>query len=92
MNPIKTLISGAHAYILFKDAYDDYINFFASRPNATADCDIFCVMSPSYVLDKPLFIQHSGEKSMNKHVGYIFYGDHEIPPAGFETIDKYGLS
>ncbi len=26
---------------------------------------------------------------MNKHVGYILYGDHKNPPDGFPTIDYY---
>lgn len=92
INPITTLISGAHAYIIFKSAYDAYINFFSNRPTATADCAIFSSLGHSYVLDKPLFIQYSKNKSMNKHIGYIFYGDHDTPPEGFETIDKYKLS
>lgn len=91
MNPITTLICGSHSYILFREAYDDYINFFYHRPNATADCDVFCAMKPSFVLNKPLFIQYSGNKSMNNHIGYIFYGDHESPPNGFEEIDNYGI-
>lgn len=88
INNITTIISGSHAYILFKEGYDDYINFFTKNPNATADCHVFYKIQPSYILNKPLFIQYSNNKSMNNHVGYIYYGDHKTPPIGFKKIEN----
>ena len=82
-------ISGSHSYILFKSGYDKYLEFFEENPTGRADNTIFASVGKSYVLNYPLFIQYSESKSMNKHIGYIFYGDHQNPPAGFPTIDWY---
>jgi hypothetical protein len=56
INKIETIISGSHSYILFKSAYDDYINYMSNNINATADCNIFYILQPGYILNKPLFI------------------------------------
>lgn len=83
-------ISGSHAYILFENGYDDYLAFFEDNPLGRADNNIFSSMSKSYILNYPLFIQYSETKSMNRHIGYIFYGDHQTPPEGFPTIKEIG--
>ena len=80
-------ICGSHAYLLFKDGYDKYLNYFAVRKDGKADNDIYQVMN-AYILDKPLFIQYSKQKSMNNHIGYIYYGNHTIPPKNFISIEE----
>jgi hypothetical protein len=56
-NAISTYtISGSHAYILRRESYDIWLDFFMRNPNATADNRIFQVIPHSYILDKPLFI------------------------------------
>lgn len=81
-------ISGSHAYILFENGYDQYLDFFKKNPFKTADNMIFSVVSPSYILNYPLFIQYSNTPSMNGHTGYIFYGDNKTPPRGFLTMKQ----
>lgn len=82
-NSITTNISGSHSYVLFKSAYDRYINYVVNHPKATADGLIYNNLGISLVTHHPIFIQYSDKKSMNNHVGYIFYGDHKTPPHGF---------
>ena len=62
------------------------MKYFADHPNGKADNEIFFEMKPSYVIDYPLFIQYAAKKSMNGHVGYIYYGDHAEPPKGFSKV------
>lgn len=81
-------ISGSHAYILFKSGYDQYLKFFANNKEGRADNNIYQAVKNSYILSQPLFIQYSQTKSMNNHIGYIFYGDHDNPPQGFQTINE----
>lgn len=85
-NKITSIISGAHSYVIFKDAYSQYIDYMTNNNNAKADNEIFQIINHSYVINYPLFIQYSKQKSMNKHIGYIYYGDHIIPPENFEEI------
>ena len=87
-NRIQTWkISGAHAYVLMKQSYDVWLSFFRRNPYATADNMIFQSVPNSYILDKPLFIQYSQKCSMNRHSGYIYFGDHRLPPPGFKRIE-----
>lgn len=90
-NKITTgTISGAHAYILFQSAYDDYLKYFNDKSHKRiADCYVFQAIKNSYVIDYPLFIQYSQNKSMNNHVGYILFGDHDTPPCKFIKIEDY---
>ena len=81
-------ISGSHAYILFKNGYDQYLKFFDNNKEGRADNNIYQAVKNSYILSQPLFIQYSQTKSMNNHIGYIFYGDHDKPPQGFQTINE----
>ena len=88
-NRIKTpTISGAHAYMLFKSGYDQYLQFFETNKNAYADNDVFYAISNSYIVNYPIFIQYSSSASMNNHIGYIFYGDHPTPPKKFKPLLK----
>ena len=88
-NAISTYtISGSHAYVLRRESYDTWLDFFKQNPNATADNRIFQVIPHSYILDNPLFIQYSCKRSMNNHIGYIFYGNHACPPIGFNSIEQ----
>lgn len=88
-NRIKTpTISGAHAYMLFKSGYDQYLHFFETNENAYADNDVFYAISNSYIVNYPIFIQYSSSTSMNNHIGYIFYGDHPTPPKRFKALLK----
>lgn len=82
-------VSGAHAYIVFKQAYDKYIKFFEDNKDKPADNDIFCALYPSYVAREPLFIQYCKDASMHNHFGYIFEGNKRVPPRGFPAISKY---
>ena len=91
INKIETIISGSHSYIIFKSGYDEYINYINKTINATADCQIFYNLQPGYILNKPLFIQYSDKKSMNGHIGYIYYGDNIKPPENFPEISFYNL-
>lgn len=84
INKITTIISGAHAYIIFKSAYDHYLNATA-KLNVTAD-GIFVKIPNSYMINKPIFIQYNAATSMNKHNGYILYGDHKNPPPGYDVF------
>lgn len=79
----ETAISGSHAYILFKEAYDRFIEYHQKFPNRSADNTVFYEISPSYIISKPLFIQYTKSKSMNGHVGFAYYGNHKEPPNGF---------
>lgn len=88
-NRIKTpTISGAHAYMLFKSGYDQYLHFFETNQNAYADNDVFYAISNSYIVNYPIFIQYSSSASMNNHIGYIFHGDHPTPPKRFKPLLK----
>jgi hypothetical protein len=49
---------------------------------------IFKDIPNAYILSSPIFIQYSGEISMNKHIGYIFNGDNKLPPNGFDYIEN----
>lgn len=80
-------ICGSHAYILFKNAYDKYLDYFTTHSTGKADNDIYQILN-AYILDKPLFIQYSEQYSMNNHIGYIYYGNHKNPPTNFMTIDE----
>lgn len=82
-------ISGTHAYIIFESEYDRYLNYFKDINGKLADGKIFMHVNNGYVLNYPLFIQYSSSESMNKHKGYILYGDHDVPPKDFPTIDYY---
>lgn len=86
-NKITQIISGSHAYVIFNNGYDTYLNKYQQNSKQTAD-GIFSTIEGSYILDKPLFIQYSKTLSMNKHIGYIFYGDNKNPPTNFETIEN----
>lgn len=88
-NKLTTILSGSHAYILFNSGYDKYLKY-ANQKNRliTADGYIYNNVGTTVVIDKPLFIQYSGSSSMNKHIGYIFYGDHKEPPSGFLKIEE----
>ena len=70
------------------NAYDNYIDYMTKNSNASADTSIYSVIENTYILDKPLFIQYSKTISMNRHIGYIYYGNHNHPPAGFNPINK----
>lgn len=86
---ITPTISGTHAYIVFQSGYNAILNYFKNNPHATADNKTFMSVKNSYILDKPLFIQFNKTKSVvNGHCGYIYYGDHELPPTGFLPIEK----
>lgn len=84
---VTSSISGAHAYLVFKDAFDAYIKMLSDSSTRVADNEVFMKIGQSYVVDSPMFIQFTNERSMNNHVGYIFYGDHDAPPVGFERIE-----
>ena len=87
-NRINTpTISGAHSYLLFESGYDDYLSYFENNIDGLADCNIFYSVPNSYVIDYPIFIQYSSSQSMNNHIGYIFYGDHDDPPKRFNPIN-----
>ena len=74
--------------MIFSSNYDRYISFFNREKDAVADGEIYNNVKDPFVANIPFFIQYSGEKSMNNHYGYILYGDHDMPPDGFESIDK----
>lgn len=84
-NAIETYIGGSQSYIIFKDAYDEYLQ----RYQQTKADMIFNELQEGYMLKSPIFIQYSQHMSMNNHFGYIFDGDHHIPPNGFLPIENY---
>ena len=86
-NPMSTVFSGSHSYILFQNSYDKYLKTIDKNTNTTADCHIFNAMEHPYAVNYPIFIQYNRMKSMNKHIGYILYGDNEAPPPRFEKIE-----
>ena len=71
-----------------KAAYDKYIKFMSEHPNATADANVYNAIGNAYILNSPLFIQYSKTTSMNKHIGYIYYGNHSSPPKGFKPVSE----
>lgn len=83
-NKIETIFAGSHAYIIFADGYDDYLNFIKSEPDSTADGLVFKKIKNSYTIKYPLFIQVNYNESMNSHIGYIYNGDNDTPPKGFD--------
>ena len=85
----ETAISGSHAYMVFESAYDRFISYHKANPKKSADNTVFKTISPSYVIDYPLFIQHTNEKSMNGHVGFAYYGNHKTPPVGFSLKEVH---
>ena len=89
-NKITRIISGSHAYIIFNKGYDKYLDIYQQNSTQTAD-GIFSLIEDSYILNKPLFIQYSNNTSMNKHYGYIFYGDNNNPPSDFKKIEEYKI-
>lgn len=89
-NKITRIISGSHAYIIFNKGYDKYLNIYQQNSTQTAD-GIFSLIEDSYILNKPLFIQYSNNTSMNKHYGYIFYGNNNNPPSDFKKIEEYKI-
>ena len=84
-----TMFYGSHAYILFNSAYDRYLNFFNAVPSMMADGRIYNYIKETYVTNEPFFIQYSEQASMNKHHGYIFNGNNDVPPEGFPDISEY---
>lgn len=83
---------GTHAYIIFKNAYDFYLNEYNKDLKLAADW-FFKKMSDANkkvaVSKELLFIQYTDVKSMNGYVGYIYNGKTaETPPDGYSTIDK----
>lgn len=87
-NKITRIIGGSHAYVIFKSGYDEYLNKYQENSQQTAD-GIFSTIKDSYIINSPLFIQFSQNISMNKHCGYIYYGDHDVPPNEFSVIETY---
>lgn len=85
-NKTHSFISGSHAYIIFNSAYDIYIQTMKKDRTIPADV-IFSNIPNTYILKQPLFIQYSDNKSMNGHIGYIYYGDYKYPPKNFEKIE-----
>lgn len=83
----ETAISGSHAYLVFEQAYDRFISYHMNNPNKSADNTVFKTISPSYIIDQPLFIQYTSSKSMNGHVGFAYYGNHKNPPNGFSLVN-----
>lgn len=86
-NKINTIFSGSHSYVIFENEYDNYLNYIKCNPSTTADGTIFNKINNSYTLDKPIFIQYTNLHSMNKHIGYILYGNHINPPKGYGYIE-----
>ena len=86
-NKISSLISGAHAYMIFASGYDFYLKFFKDNPNLPADDNIFKNFPNGYILNEPLFIQHNFNKSMHGHRGYVGVVDSKTPPDGFDSIE-----
>lgn len=80
-------ISGSQSYMVFSEGYDDFLSFHKSHPKKHADNTVFYSVRPSYVVNKPFFIQYCDKMSMNNHIGYIFNGHHSSPPEGYSKIE-----
>ena len=94
MTQLETKCYGSHSYIIFKSCYDAFITAYEQKTYNNHIDNIFeaiiqmnnCIMHTS----KPYFIQYSGYKSLNKHIGYTLDGkDNYLPPSGFLPIDTY---
>lgn len=80
---------GSHAYIIFRSAYDEYLNIFEKDPGLSSD-GYFSRLAPTYVTKTNIFIQRCDNKSMNGHSGYILDNiSHSNPPEGFKKIEYY---
>lgn len=60
----QTAISRSHAYVLFESGYDKYLQFFEKNQNRRADNDVYLAVSPSYILNYPLFYSSNTKKRL----------------------------
>ena len=83
---------GSHSYIIFKDAYDSYLNEYDKNTKHVAD-DFYGILKCSYISNCNLFIQRCEDKSMNGYSGYILDNvGHKEPPDGFcRSEDLIGI-
>lgn len=89
-NLVNTIISGAHAYIIFKSGYDEYLTFFKNNPDKPADDFIFQELSNTYILKYPLFIQYNDplNNTIHNHKYYQYRIDSKQPPNGFDVLEN----
>ena len=86
------ICTGAQAILVRKTAYQFLLDAWR-HTDLPADHVWGISKFPNYshlkvlVHKDPLFIQYNKRTSgVNKHTGYIFYGDHKEPPKGFSVI------
>lgn len=92
-------ISGAHSYILFKEGYDRwlYLMKYAKPPHKQfniypPDNFVFNDMRQAYIVNYPLFIQYNQNKSIHRHIGFVFNGYSTTPPLKFEKYEQMKIS
>jgi len=80
---------GEHSYVVFKDGYEDFENYFKTT-NINADWIFWHPIPGIYYYKENLFVQYNAEESNSMHYGYI-YGDgfgHDDPPEGYTKIEN----
>lgn len=79
---------GEHAYVIFKEGYEDYERYFKAT-NINADWIFWHPIPGVYYYKENLFIQYNAEESNSMHYGYICEDGkgHNDPPSGFSRIE-----
>lgn len=88
-------VFGSHAYVIFRQAYGKYLEYYHAHPKVAADMMFNVRPSPFkvYVADECLFIQHNFKTSNWGCVGYVYSETTKVrsdpnPPKDFDKIES----
>ena len=88
-------VYGSHAYIIFKSAYDKYLEYYHKHPKVASDMMFNIKPSPFkvYIANKCLFIQYNFQRSNWGCIGYAYSETAKVksdpnPPLGFDRIES----
>ena len=88
-------IYGSHAYVIFKPAYDKYLEYYHKHPTVASDMMFNIKPSPFkvYIANECLFIQYNFQASNWGCVGYVYSETANVrsdpnPPKGFDKIES----
>ncbi len=90
-------VNGSQSYIIFKKAYNRYIDYYNSHQNVASDVIMNTFSCCNfYRTNENLFIQYNHSKSNWGCIGYIYEQDSfqkrtENPPINFNSIDPFIL-
>ena len=84
---------GAHAYVVFKDAYDAYIQMLDKAPEGDgafySRMDSILPKDSFYIPKENLFIQYTKSNGMNNNGGYVFMESSKLTVANGKTYVPY---